>query len=51
MRLYVVNTHHFCTTRKGESHRQFWWRNMKERDHLKELSLDEKILLKGIFKK
>jgi len=24
---------------------------MKERDHLKELSLDEKILLKGIFKK
>jgi hypothetical protein len=29
----------------------FWWENFSERDHLGELSVSEKIILKWVFKK
>ena len=29
----------------------FWRGNLKERDHLEDLDVDERIILKGIFKK
>jgi len=35
----------------GEVHTGFWLGDLRERDHLKDLSVDEIILLKWIFKK
>jgi len=29
----------------------FWWGNLKERDHLEDLSVDERILLSLIFRR
>jgi len=29
----------------------FWWGNLRERDHLEEPSLDERIILRWIFRK
>ena len=36
---------------KGEMHTEFWWGNLKERDRLKYLGVDGKIILKWIIKK
>ena len=36
---------------RGEVHTEFWWRNLRERDHLGELGVDGRIILKWIFKK
>jgi hypothetical protein len=35
----------------GDVHTGFWWGDLRERDHLEDLSIDEKIILKCIFKK
>jgi hypothetical protein len=35
----------------GEVHTEFWWGDLREGSHLKELSVDGKIILKWIFKK
>jgi hypothetical protein len=35
----------------GEVHIWFWWGNQRERYHLKDLSVDGRIILKFIFKK
>jgi hypothetical protein len=35
---------------RGEVHRGFWWGNLKERDHLEDLNVEIKIILKLIFK-
>jgi hypothetical protein len=32
-------------------HTGFWWANLKERDHLEHLNVDESIILKWVFKK
>jgi hypothetical protein len=29
----------------------FWWENLRERDHLGDLGVDGRILLRGIFRK
>jgi hypothetical protein len=29
----------------------FWWRNLRDRDHLKDFSVDGRILLRCIFRK
>jgi hypothetical protein len=34
----------------GEEHKGFWWADLTERHHLKELRADEKIIIKWIFK-
>jgi len=36
----------------GELHTGFWWGgNLRERDHLEDLGIDGRIILKRIFKK
>lgn len=37
--------------RRGELHTGFWWGTLGERDHLDDLGLDGRIILKLIFKK
>jgi hypothetical protein len=36
---------------KGEVHTGFWWGNLREGDHLEDLGVDGRIILKRIFKK
>jgi hypothetical protein len=36
---------------KGEVHTGFWWGELMERDHLEDLGVDLRIVLKWIFKK
>jgi hypothetical protein len=37
--------------RGGDMHTEFWWRNLRGRDHLKDLGADGKIILKLNFNK
>jgi hypothetical protein len=34
----------------GEMHAGFWWQNLMERDHLEDIGIDGKIILKWVFK-
>jgi len=34
---------------RGEAYTEFWWGNVKERDHLGDPGLDRMIILKWIF--
>jgi len=36
---------------RGEVYTEFWWGNLRERDHLKDPGVDGKIILRWIFKK
>jgi hypothetical protein len=36
---------------RGEVHTKIWRRNLRERGHLKDLGIDERIILKWRFKK
>jgi hypothetical protein len=36
---------------RGEGHTGLWWGNLRERDHLNDPGLDERIILKSIFRK
>jgi len=35
----------------GEAYTGFWWGNLRERDHLVESDIDERIILRWIFRK
>jgi hypothetical protein len=35
---------------RGERHTVFWWGNLEVRGHVEDLSVDERIILKWIFK-
>jgi hypothetical protein len=35
----------------GEVHTGFWWKDLREGDHLEDLDVDGRIILKWIFKK
>jgi hypothetical protein len=36
---------------RGEAYTGFWWGILRERDHLEDLGVDERIILRWIFKK
>jgi hypothetical protein len=36
---------------RGEVHTGFWWRNLRERDHLEDRGIDGRIILKWISRK
>jgi len=36
---------------RGEVYTGFWWGNLRERDHLVESDVDERIILSWIFRK
>jgi len=36
---------------RGEAYTGFWWGNPRERDHLEDLGIDGKIILRWIFRK
>jgi len=36
---------HVSRTGTGEVHTKFWWRDLRERDHLEDVGLDEMIIL------
>jgi hypothetical protein len=36
---------------RGEVHAGVWWGNLRKRDHLKDLGVDGRIILKWILKK
>jgi hypothetical protein len=36
--------------RKGKMHTEFWWGNLRERDHFEDLSTAGSIILKWLFK-
>ena len=36
---------------RGELHSGFWWGNLVERDHLENLGVDDRVILKCILKK
>jgi hypothetical protein len=36
---------------RGKLHKGFWWKNLSERDHLKDLGIDGRVMLKWAFKK
>jgi len=35
----------------GELHTGFWWGNLRGKDHLEDISIDGRIILKWTFKK
>jgi hypothetical protein len=36
---------------REEVHTGFWWRNLREGDHLEDLGVDGRIILKSIFER
>ena len=36
---------------RGEAHKDFWWGNLKERDHLGDTGVDGRIITRLIFRK
>jgi hypothetical protein len=36
--------------RRGELHTEFWWGNLRERDHVEHLGIDGRIILKRILR-
>ena len=36
---------------RGKKHTGFWWGNLRERDHLEDLGVDGRIILRWVFRK
>jgi hypothetical protein len=37
--------------RRRQVHTEFWWENLRERDHLEDRAIDGRIILRWIFRK
>jgi hypothetical protein len=48
--IYVIRVF-FCLWETGERHREFWSGDLRKRDHLEDLDVDGRIILKWIFNK
>jgi len=42
---------HVARMRRGETYTGFWWGNLRERDHLGDLGVDERTILRWILRK
>jgi hypothetical protein len=42
---------HVWGERRGEEHTGFWWGDLRERDHLDDISMDGIMILKWFFRK
>jgi len=42
---------HVVRMGRGEAYTGFWWGNLKERGHLGDTGVDEKLILRWIFRK
>jgi hypothetical protein len=42
---------HVVLMGRGETYRGFWWRNLRERDHLGDPGIDGIVILRWIFRK
>jgi hypothetical protein len=42
---------HIARMGRRQVHREFWWGNLRERDHLEEHGVDGRIMLRSIFRK
>jgi len=42
---------HVARMGRGEAYTEFWWGNLRERDHLGDPGLDGMIILRSIFRK
>jgi len=42
---------HVAHMGRGEVHTGFWWGNLRERDRLEDLGINERIILKLVFRK
>jgi hypothetical protein len=42
---------HVACRRRGKVYTGFWWRNLRERDHLEDPGVDVRIILRWIFRK
>jgi hypothetical protein len=42
---------HVARMGRGEAYTGFWWRNLRERDHLEDPGVDGRTVLRWIFKK
>jgi hypothetical protein len=40
-----------CICGTEEAYKRFWWGNLRERDHLGNSGVDERIILRWIFRK
>jgi hypothetical protein len=38
-----------CVWERGEMHRGFWWGDVRERDHLPNLGIDERMMLRTVL--
>jgi hypothetical protein len=37
--------------KEARGHTEFWWKNLRERDHVEDTGVDGRIILKFMFKK
>jgi len=42
---------HVASRRREEAYTGFWWRNLRKRDHLGHPGVDDRIILRWIFRK